>query len=82
MLLNKIQRIIESKFQCFKDANECTQFVRGELYIYFDSLLTLMNEPSKSDIQKLFEFATEIYNLLFAWIEILDQDMVEMIRMN
>jgi hypothetical protein len=43
MLLNRMQRVNESNFQCFKDANECTQFIRGELYIYFDSLISLVN---------------------------------------
>ena len=56
-------------------------FIRGELYIYFDSLLTLVNDPSKSDIQKIFEFVTEVYNLCLKWIDLVDKDMVEMMKM-
>ena len=81
MLLKRIQIVIDSNFQCFKDANECTQFVRGELYTYFDSLITLVQDPSKSDMEKIFEFATEVFNLGLKWIDLVDKDMVEMMKL-
>ena len=80
-LLNRIQRVIESDFLCFKDANECTQFIRGELYIYFDSLMTLVSEPAKTDIQKIFEFATEVFKLCLKWVDLLDVEQVEMMKL-
>jgi hypothetical protein len=49
-MLNYIQQITESEFKCFTSAFECTQFIRGELFIYFDSLITLVNNPSQADI--------------------------------
>ena len=40
-LINKMQKIISSDFKCFESPLECTQFLRGELFIYFDSLVSL-----------------------------------------
>lgn len=40
------------------------------MYIYYDSLLTLVTEASEKDIQKIFEFSIEIYKLCLKWIEI------------
>jgi hypothetical protein len=72
-LINKIQKVIQTDFKCFTDANECTQFVRGELYFYFDSLISLVNEASQVEIQKIFEFTTELLKLCLRWIEIFPQ---------
>jgi len=40
-LENRVNEIIQSDFRCFNSAYECTQFLRGELFFYVDSLLTL-----------------------------------------
>jgi hypothetical protein len=45
-MLNRIQRVIESNFLCFNDATECSQFIRGEVYLHLDSLVTLVRDPS------------------------------------
>lgn len=37
----RVQEVIDSNFMGFSNAYECTQFIRGELYYYVDSLLTL-----------------------------------------
>lgn len=49
-MLNRIQRATESSFLCFTDATECTQFIRGEMYLYFDSLITLVLEATQADV--------------------------------
>lgn len=67
-LLNKIEKIIDSEFLCFEDPNDCTQFIRGEIYTYFDSLMSLPASPSASDINKIFEFATIIFRMCLKWI--------------
>jgi len=37
----RVQEVIDSHFMGFQSAFDCTQFIRGELYFYIDSLLTL-----------------------------------------
>jgi len=69
-MLNKIQHVTQSEFLCFTDAHECTQFIRGELFIYFDSLLTLQQQVSATDVQKIFEFITEVMKMCLTWIEV------------
>jgi hypothetical protein len=69
-MLNRIQRVIESDFLCFNDATECTQFIRGEVYLHLDSLVTLVREPSQTDMQQIFEFTTEVFRLCLKWIDI------------
>ena len=69
-MLNRIQRVIESDFLCFNDATECTQFIRGEMYVYFDSLISLVQEASQTDVQMIFEFTTEMFRLCLKWIDI------------
>jgi len=36
--------IRETDFLCFENAAQCTQFIRGEMYLHFDSLVSLVNE--------------------------------------
>jgi hypothetical protein len=69
-MINQIQKIIQSEFKCFESANECTQFIRGELFIYFDSLVSLTMSATPADIQKIFEFSTEVFKLCLKWIDI------------
>ena len=72
-MLNRIQRATESSFLCFADATECTQFIRGEMYLYFDSLITLVLEATEADVQKIFEFTTEVFRLCLKWVDIFPQ---------
>ena len=37
----RVKELTDSNFMSFSSAYECTQFMRGELYYYVDSLLTL-----------------------------------------
>jgi hypothetical protein len=37
----RVKEVMDSNFMGFSNAYECTQFIRGELYYYVDSLLTL-----------------------------------------
>ena len=50
MMEKKVNEIIKSRFTCFQSAHECTQFIRGQLYFYVDSLLTLKHATTKNDI--------------------------------
>ena len=43
--------------------------------------MSLVNQPSKSDTQKIFEFATEVLKLAVKWLDLADDDTIEMIRL-
>jgi len=49
---------------------ECTQFIRGELWVYFDSYLILYNEMNQVDLKKMIDFARYVFLLFFKWVEI------------
>lgn len=38
----KVQEIIATEFKCFETPRDLTQFVRGELYFYVDSIISIL----------------------------------------
>ena len=46
----KVKDIIATKFKCFGSPHECTQFVRGELFIFIDSILTMSANITSNDL--------------------------------
>ena len=66
----KVQHILNSKLTCFSSAHECTQFIRGELFFYVDSLLTLPSGISKEDLPGITEFLRLCFQLVLTWMEI------------
>jgi len=65
-----VRLILDSKFTCFTSAHECTQFIRGELYFYLDSLLTLHMSIEPSDLPGIVEFVRLCFELLLTWMEV------------
>lgn len=72
-LLNKMEQITSSGFRCFADPFQCTQFIRGELYLHFDSLITLPTYAKQADIEQIFAFARELFKLCLKWVELFPQ---------
>lgn len=72
-LLNKMEQITSSGFRCFADPMQCTQFIRGELYLHFDSLITLPTYAKQADIEQIFVFARELFRLCLKWVELFPQ---------
>jgi hypothetical protein len=70
MLETKIKEVIQSKFTCFESANACTQFIRGELYIFVDSILSLYTNITSNDLPAIVEFMQLVFELILAWMEI------------
>ena len=69
-LEKKIQEILDSNFLCFQSAIEVTQFLRGELYYYVDSLLTLHQVINSEDLPLVFQFIELVIKLTLRWYEI------------
>ncbi len=71
LLENKIDEIISTEFRCFPSAYECTQFIRGELYFYVDSLLTLQNQTTQEDLPAILNFMESVFKLMIKWYQLI-----------
>ena len=70
MLETKLKEIIQSKFTCFESAHACTQFIRGELYVFVDSILTIYSNITSNDLPAIVEFMSLVFQLILTWMEI------------
>ena len=55
---------------CFKSGYECTQFIRGELFVFVDSLLTLSLYTESDDLPAIVSFVAVYFQLILKWYEI------------
>ena len=67
----RVQEVNDSQFMGFLSAFECTQFIRGELYFYIDSLLTLQNVIVQEDLPSILNFVELVFKLTLKWLEIM-----------
>lgn len=70
-LEKRVKEIMESNFLGFANAYECTQFLRGELYYYVDSLLTLPLVIREEDLPSILQFIELVFRMTLKWYEIL-----------
>ena len=66
----RINDVIQSEFTCFDSAYECTQFIRGELYYYVDSMVTLLNVISSDDLPVIIDLVKQVFELTLTWLKI------------
>jgi len=71
LIEKKIQKVLNSNFQSFQNAWECTQFIRGELFYYIDALLTTPNSVHTDDLPSLINFIELAFKLILKWFEIM-----------
>lgn len=65
--------VAESQFKCFKTAQDCTQFVRGQLISAFNCIFVKRQWLSISD-KSIEAFVRSFFGLLFTWLDIMTQD--------
>ena len=65
-----IAQTIDENFRNFESPSQLTQFIRGQLYFYVDSLLSLPQVSSESDLPTIFDFITLVFKLILKWIEL------------
>jgi hypothetical protein len=65
-----VKEIIDKDFTNFETATKVTQFIRGELYFYIDSLISLFTSTNSEDIPAIFDFMQEVFKLILKWMEI------------
>jgi hypothetical protein len=68
--MKKISDIIASEFTCFESAYQCTQFIRGELYFYVDSMITLSNVITSDDLYMVIDLIRDVLELTLTWLRI------------
>lgn len=66
----EIAETIDKGFRNFESPMHLTQFIRGHLYFYVDSLISLTQVSSEQDLPSIFEFMTQVFRLILKWIEI------------
>lgn len=66
----QVQETIEQEFRNFSSPHKLTQYIRGELYFYVDSLISLFNQTTSEDLPAIFEFMQDVFKLIFKWMEI------------
>ena len=69
-MIKVVKEIIEKDFANFENPYKVTQFIRGELYFYIDSLISLFTATNAEDIPAIFEFMQEVFKLILKWMEI------------
>jgi len=57
----------------FPSAYKLTQFLRGELYFYVDSLISIFTSTTPEDLPGIFDFVKEVFSMIMKWMEIFPQ---------
>ena len=50
-----------------------TQFIRGDLYFYVDSLISMISVISNEELPMIFMFMQDVFKLILKWMEIFPQ---------
>ena len=66
----QIKAMIKNKLADL-DAFMVTQYLRGELYVYIDFLLSVTLETPKSSIPIIYEFLKVVIKLIVVWLKML-----------
>lgn len=68
-----MQETIKEEFKNLETPLKVTQFIRGELYFYVDSLISMISCIQQEDLPVIFEFMLDVFKLIFKWMEIFPQ---------
>lgn len=61
---------METDFLSFEDPKRFTQYVRGEMYFFIDSLLSLGDARTDRQLEVTRAFINDLYKMVFRWMEI------------
>lgn len=65
----KVDELINSDFG-EDDAYKFTQFIRGKLFFYIDSLLTLQKGADKKAFPNIVKFMRKVFELILKWMKL------------
>jgi hypothetical protein len=69
----KVQETIKEEFKNLETPIKVTQFIRGDLYFYVDSLISMINCIQQEDLTIIFDFLVDVFKLIFKWMEVFPQ---------
>ena len=70
-LEKRIRDLYDTDLFGFTSAYECTQFIRGNLFYYVDSLVTMPALVTQEDLPAILNFIELVIKLMLKWYEIL-----------
>jgi hypothetical protein len=65
-----VKEIIASDFKYFDTPFNLSQYIRGELYFYVDSIISISTLANSDDLPTTFEFMQETFELIFKWMDL------------
>lgn len=57
----QVRQLIHTDLQCIDNPIAFSQFVRGELYFYTDSMLTLIHALKEEDFLEIYDFMGDFF---------------------
>ena len=78
-MTKEVEKTIKSEFDNFKSAQEVTQFLRGKLFIFVDSLLAICDDDTNSpdDFRDMIQFMEKVFLLIIKWLELFPSKYME-----
>ena len=61
---------METDFMSIDNVHELTQYLRGELFFFVDSILSLGEVRMKKQLEQTQDFMKEVLTLIFRWMMI------------
>ena len=69
-LNSEIENILIHGFEILGTPRKVTQYLRGELYYYVDSMLSLHLNTTTEELPMIYEFMSNVYLLIQLWMKI------------
>lgn len=69
-MITRVWECILKNFEVLKTPTEVTQFLRGEFYVYTDSLISSTMNLTDPDYPLIYEFVGEAIALILLWLKI------------
>lgn len=62
-----MRELLERRFQCFESAFELTKYLRGELYIFVDLVMT--SEHQAEHLDAIYVFLEDVVRVVALWLK-------------
>ena len=66
----ELKDILENGFEVLETPRKVTQYIRGELYFYVDSMLSLHLNTTTKELPKIYEFMRYVYQIVQLWLKL------------
>ena len=68
-LSTQLRNIIDKDFECFENAFEITQILRGRLYVWVDFLMSHDYKANSNEVQLAHDFFKLFLEIIVAWLK-------------